>query len=162
MSVEDTLSYLLIWSFIGSITFSLYVIFVFRTGMVYITRNEKGLLKENIPLLGYLSSLGFLFCIIGFLVIANYFGLARKDFPIGFGVLFILNFALYLILFFYDTLVIDGLVLGYWRPSFLRLPEAMGKDSMKVHILKSLPVGFIFGLIISLVSTAISFFMLMR
>lgn len=154
--------YLLIWSVVGSITFSIYVIFVFRTGMVYITRNENGLLKEDIPLRGYLSSLGFLVCIIGFLVLANYFGLARKGIPVGFGILFTLNLLLYLILFFYDTLIIDGLVLGYWRPSFLQLPEAIGKDSMKQHILKSLPVGFIFGLIISLVSTAISFFMLMR
>jgi hypothetical protein len=49
-------------------------------------------------------------------------------------------------------------VLGYWRPAFLKLPDAMGWDSMKVHIIKSIPVGAFFGLIISLVSTAITYF----
>jgi hypothetical protein len=35
----------------------------------------------------------------------------------------------------------DGLMLGYWRPAFLQLPDAMGWTSIKEHMLKSIPVA---------------------
>jgi hypothetical protein len=63
-------------------------------------------------------------------------------------------------LFLFDTLVIDGFVIGYWRPAFLRLPAAMGAESMQEHIKKSIPAGTLFGLIISLLCTAISYYSL--
>ena len=118
-------------------------------------------MKEKIPLRGYLTSAVFLLCIVGYLLLANYFGLARQNINLSFGALYLLNFALYLILFLFDTIVIDGFVLGNWRPAFLQLPEAMGWESMKEHILKSVPVGIAFGLIIALVSTTISFYTMM-
>jgi hypothetical protein len=39
------------------------------------------------------------------------------------------------------------------------LPDAMGADSMLVHIKKSIPVGTLAGLAISLVCTMVSFFL---
>lgn len=161
MSPGEILTYLVIWGIIGAILFSFFVIFVFRSGAVYTTRNEDGLLKEKIPLRGYLTSGLFVLSIVGFLVLANYFGLARQNIQLSFGVLYLLNFVLYLLLFLFDTIIIDGLVLGYWRPAFLQLPEAMGWDSMKEHIIKSVPVGTFFGLIIALVSATISFYTMM-
>jgi hypothetical protein len=70
----------------------------------------------------------------------------------------VLNLTLYLILFVFDTAFIDGFVLGYWRPGFLHLSEDMGRESMRAHITRSLPVGILFGLFIAALSTAISFF----
>jgi len=74
--------------------------------------------------------------------------------------LYALNLGLYLILFLFDSLVIYGFVIGLWRPAFLQLPDAMGAESMREHIQKSIPVGILFGLIISLVCTVISYYML--
>jgi hypothetical protein len=161
MSSNDVLIYLVLWSLIGAFLFSLFVLFVYRSGVVYISRKQDGTLKEEIPLRGYLVSFGFLLAIVGFLFLANYLGLARKSIRLGFMDLMLLNLALYLVLFLFDTLFIDAFVLGYWRPAFLQLPEETGLDSMRVHILKSIPVGTLFGILIAVLSTAISFFTLM-
>ena len=162
MSFSEALFYLTVWSLIGAIVFSAFVIFVFRTGIVYTSRKEDGTLKEKIPLSGYLASIGLLIAIVGFLVLANYFGLVQQDFNLDFGTLFTLNLVLFLILFLYDTLVIDGFMLGYWRPDFLHLPDSMGSESMKEHMLKSIPAGIAFGLILSLISSVITFYVFMR
>ncbi|MEJ2607018.1 MAG: hypothetical protein P8Z41_10125 [Anaerolineales bacterium] len=109
----------------------------------------------------------FAFCIYVFAVfrgglvytaLANYYGLARSGLTIPFMVLFLLNFVHYIILFLFDTLVIDGLVIGVWRPEFLRLPDDMGAESMKKHMLKSIPVGIVAGVALTVISTAISYF----
>jgi hypothetical protein len=158
MTLAETLSYLGIWSLIGAAIFSAFVVFAFRTDLVYAARKDDGMLKDRIPVRGYLAMVAFLLTIIGFLVLANACGLARRAFSISLGRLFVLNFALYLILLLYDTLVIDGLVLGLWRPAFLQLPDALGWESMKEHMLHSIPVGLAFGVILAGVSAILSFF----
>jgi len=70
------------------------------------------------PLAGYLASGGFLVLILLFLVTANYIGLYRAGYQLGFWGLYALNLGLYSILFLHNTLFIDGLVIGYWRPAF--------------------------------------------
>ena len=75
MTMIEILRYLLVWGTIGAVLFSFFVIFVFRSGIVYSTRNEDGLLKELIPLAGYLTSGRFLILVVLFLITANYFGL---------------------------------------------------------------------------------------
>lgn len=79
MSPREIIIYLVTWGIIGAVFFSIFVIFVFRTGVVYTARNEDGLLKEEIPFRGYLTSGIFVLCIIGFLVLANYLGLTRQN-----------------------------------------------------------------------------------
>jgi hypothetical protein len=160
MSTSEVVRYFAVWGIIGATLFSVFVIFVFRTGVVYKARNEDGSLKEKIPITGYLTSIGFLFLIVFFLVAAYYFGLIQNGYQLSFWSLYALNLGLYLILFLFDTIVIDGFVIGYWRPVFLQLPEAMGAQSMREHIKKSIPVGTVFGLIVSLVCTAVSYYIL--
>ena len=162
MSWADTLFYLGIWSLIGAALFSTYVIFAFRTNLVYAARKDDGTLKDRIPAHGYLAMAAFLLAFVGFLVLANACGLARIAFNISLGNLFVLNFALYIILLLYDTLVIDGLVLSLWRPAILQLPAAMGWESMKEHMLRSIPVGLAFGVILAAVSAILSFFMVFQ
>ena len=157
LSFSEIVRYLLVWGTIGAVLFSLFVIFVFRTGLVYTARKDDGLLKEKIPWTGYLVSIGFLIIITCFLVAANYFGIFQVGYQLSFWTLFALNLGLYLLLFSFDTLFIDGFVLGSWRPVFLDLPDAMGRESMREHIKKSIPVGNLAGVIISLVCTAISY-----
>ena len=160
MTWENVLGYLALWSGVGCALFCVYVVLVFRTGVVYTARREDGTLKERIPLSGLLNMLVLLLCIVGFQVGANYLGLARRPVEMSFLQLFLLNFGHYLILFLFDTAVIDGLVLGVWRPGFLKVPDAMGGESMKKHMLISIPVGAIAGLGLAAVSTAVSYFTL--
>jgi hypothetical protein len=160
MTLEKMLGYLGVWSAIGCVVFCAYVVVVFRTGIVHTARKEDGTLKKRIPLSGYLNMLILLLCIVGFQVAANYFGLVRKALEIGFFSLFLLNFGHYLILFVFDTIVIDGLVLSVWRPGFLRLPDAIGAESMKKHILLSIPIGTVAGIGLTVVSTVVSYFTL--
>jgi hypothetical protein len=46
------------------------------------------------------------------LVAANYFGPYHAGYQISFWGMYALNLDLYLILFLFDTLIIDGLVIG--------------------------------------------------
>lgn len=158
MTVEKTIQYLTVWSFIGFVAFSIYVIVVFRSGLVYTSRKQDGTLKDRIPLSGIVNMLLLLLIIVGFQILANYAGLARGGVDIRFMPLFSLNFGHYFILFLFDTLVIDGLVLGVWRPGFLRLSDDIGGESMKKHILISIPVGMAAGIGLTAISSAISYF----
>ena len=157
MTMREVLSYLALWSAIGWALLSAYVVIVFRTGLVYTVRNDDGTLKEQMPPSGQLNMLALLVAIVGFQVGANYVGIASKTYQISFLSLYLLNFAHYLILFVYDTVVIDGLVLGVWQPDFLRIPEAMDGQSMMRHMVKSLPIGLVAGVALSAFSTAISY-----
>jgi hypothetical protein len=162
MTVANGWAYLLIWSAIGCAAFCVYVVVAFRAGLVYTARNADGTLKERIPLSGILNMLALLFIIIGFQCVANYLGLARRGFSPGLLGLYALNFGHYLLLFLFDSLVIDGLVLSVWRPGFLGLPDALGRESMKKHLLISLPVGTLAGLVLAAASTLISHFVFFR
>ena len=157
MGFDQALRYLGLWSAVGGLVFSAFVIVVFRTGIVYASRNRDGTLKERIPCRGYLAMLVFLLGIVGLQVVANYLGLARKALEVGFFSLFLLNFSHYLVLFAFDTVVIDGLVLSVWRPGFLQLSDAMGWESMKAHILASIPVGTVAGAGLSAMSSVVSY-----
>ena len=157
MTLQQTLSYLALWSAIGWALFSAYVVIVFRTGLVYTARKDDGTLKDEVPFSGQLNMLALLVAIVGLQVLANYVGIARPGYGMRLLSLYLLNFVHYLILFVYDTVVIDGFVLAVWRPEFLQIPEAMGGESMMRHIVQSLPIGLVAGVALSAFSTAISF-----
>jgi hypothetical protein len=156
MSAQFVASYLVKWGLIGAALFVLYVIFVFRSGLVYAARKPDGTLKDQVPLSGRLAMGSFIVIIIGFLVCANMLGLDGIEKGASFWTLFFLNYALYAILFSFDTFFIDAFVLGFWRPKFLKVPEEMGRESMKQHILKSIPVGLVVGVVLAGLSTWIS------
>jgi hypothetical protein len=162
MTLGTAFYYLILWSVIGFTAFSAYVFMVFRTGIVYTARKQDGTLKERIPPSGYLNMLILLISIVGFQCLANYFGLVRENIVLSFFSLFLLNFGHYLILFIFDSVIIDGLVLSVWRPKFLSLPDTLGRESMKKHILVSIPIGTIAGIGLTGVSTVISYFALFR
>ena len=162
MSTSDAFSYLLTWSLSGCVLFSLFVLIAFRTGLVYTARKEDGTLKNRIPLKGILAMTIIPLGLFGLYLVSNYFGWAQKGIPLDFGSLFLLNYGVYVILFVYDTLIIDGLVISTWRPTFLKIPATMGKESMKKHILISLPIGLLIGAILTLVGTGLSYLLWMK
>jgi hypothetical protein len=161
MTLQSIMKFLGLWSLIGASLFCVFVIVAFRSGLVYTARNEDGLLKDQIPLRGYIAMASFLLSVIAFIIIADYYSIAKNASSVGAFNLFIVNYCLYLILFLFDTLVIDGFVLGYWRPKFLRLSEQMGRESMGAHMLKSIPIGMGFGVLITLLSTLFSYFVIL-
>lgn len=160
--VPAILTGLAIWSAIGIIAFNLYVVFVFRTGIVYTARNRNGTLKREMSWQGVLASASILILSIAMLLLFDYFSLRTLPQSLLFWQIFLLNYALYGILFLYDTLVIDILVLAIWRPGFLRIPQQMNTESMRVHVQASLARGgFIVG-ILALVSTVIGYLTFME
>lgn len=85
MTPEEVLSYLGNWSAIGCAIFSVFVVVVFRTGIVFAARQEDGTLKKRIPLRGRLAMLTIPLGIVGLQVVANYFGIARQAFEVSFS-----------------------------------------------------------------------------
>lgn len=156
MSTAVILNYLGLWSLIGAIAFSLIVIYLFRSGSVYNARTEEGHLKEKMPLRGILSMLIFLIVVVAFIAATNYISLISKGVEITFWSLLLLNFALIAILVVYDSLVIDWFVIGFWRPAFLNLPDAMDKEQMNVHLKRTLVVAPPISLLIAVLSAGVT------
>lgn len=156
MTWREVLGYLGLWTAAGCALFSAYVVVVLRTGIAFAARKDDGTLKSRIPLSRYASTQLLLLAIVGFQILANYVGITGQARSMAFLSLWALNLAHCVVLFLYDTVVIDWLVLARWRPGFLRLPEAMGGESMRRHILLSMPVGLLAGLALSALSTAVS------
>jgi hypothetical protein len=156
MSASLIFYYLPMGTLIGVAVFSLVVIYLFRSGRVYDSRNEEGHLKKEMPLKGLLTMLAFITLIIAFMAFTNYFSLVRNGYEPKFWPLFGLNLALIMILIVYDTLVIDWWVIGHWRPAFLQLPDTMDKEQMKEHILRSFYVAPLFGLLLAALSAGVT------
>jgi hypothetical protein len=154
--VVDNVGPLLVWSLIGAALFSVYVVLVFRTGIVYTARHSDGTLKKRVSLSGLLNS-GLLVGMIAGLQVAALLSTFRGagDVP-RYGRLYAFAYALYLVLGVYDTAVIDYLVIVKWRPGFLKLPDEMNADSMRRHILASIPVVLLAGLALTAVSALIA------
>ena len=146
MSIQEILRTLGLWTLIGAVVFSITVIFLFRSNLVYAARTESGHFKEKMPIQGYLTTGSFLALIIGFLVMGNYFSIVRPQFQPSFWGIFGLNLGVMLLLVVYDSVVIDWVVIGTWRPPFLNLPPAMDREQMKVHLKRTLVASPIFSI----------------
>jgi hypothetical protein len=158
MDIYDVFLYLVLWSLIGIFIANIFYIIVFRTGIVWTSRNKDGLLKKKIQISGIFAMLTILIGIIGLQIISNYFGLKLNNIKITFLSLFFVNYVYYYILLLYDTIVMDYLILVVWRLRFLKIPETLNWKSMKKHIVLSFPIGSIVGLLLTLISTTISYF----
>ncbi len=151
LTLVAILLYLLLYGGIGAALFSVIVLIFCRTGVAWAERGEVKRTVGSIIILGGLISLQLL---------ANFFGLKLQNFSISFGELFMLNYGLYLLLFLFDTLVIDILVIVKWHPAFLQLPETEVATSVKYH-LKTIPIGIVLGLAITLIPSLISYFLVL-
>jgi hypothetical protein len=84
VTLTDMLYYLGLWSMIGCLIFSAFVIAVFRTGLVWTARSKDGTLKKPMRLSGYFAMLIIPFGVVGLQILANYLGLARKALEVSF------------------------------------------------------------------------------
>jgi hypothetical protein len=162
MTREAALAYLATWGLIGIALFSLFVIFAFRSGLVYTARKEDGTLEGHIPLKGILAMAIIPVGLLGLHLVSDYVGLVQREIPLDFWPLFLINFSVYVILFVFDTLIIDGFVITIWRPTFLRIPDVMERESMKKHILVSLPAGLFIGAFLTIINTSLAYLLWMN
>jgi membrane-associated PAP2 superfamily phosphatase len=96
--------------------------------------------------------LSFLVLIVAFITFTNYLSLIRKSIDLKFWSIFGLDLVLIVILLIYDTVVIDWLVIGHWRPTFLQLPDIMDKEQMVEHIRRTFIAGPLFALLLAALS----------
>ncbi|PWI46737.1 hypothetical protein CEE45_15215 [Candidatus Heimdallarchaeota archaeon B3_Heim] len=148
------INYLLVWGSIGSVLFTILVVIFLLTGVLYAAvenpdpkTKRKGMIGSLIILLGII----FIQSISTISSLGSYRGNA------DFMAIFVFNYVLYLILFLYDTLIIDILILVKWHPNFLRLPDEEVFTSAKYH-LKTLIPGSILGLPLTAISVLLSVF----
>ena len=159
MDASLILDYLLLWSLIGIVAFSLIVVYLFRSGKVFDARTEEGHLKEKMPRKGFLNMLIFLLIVVSFMTLTNYLSLISQGISPKFWSLFCINLALIIILIMYDTLVIDWWVIGFWRPAFLKLPEKMDREQMKEHIRRTFIVAPLYAVLLAALSAGITTFL---
>ncbi len=145
------MNYLLVWGVIGSILFTILVGVFFLTGIIYAAvenpdpkTKKKGMIGSLIILIGiiFVQSISTIISLDSNLDNADFIGI------------FVLNYALYLLLFLYDTLIIDIVILVKWHPDFLQLPDEEVFNSATYHLKTLIP-----GSIIGLAVTAISVFL---
>lgn len=131
MTAETVFSFLSIWGLIGIAVFTVLVLIYSQTGMFTEAREEDGRLKKKVSFKGILSTLIILFGTIGLQLIGNAVTLRQSGLSYSFLRLFLLNYALYWVLFLYDTFVIDILVIVKWHPKFMKLPDTKMFTSAK-------------------------------
>lgn len=145
------MNYLLVWGVIGSILFSLIVILFFLTGIIYVAvENPDPKTKKK----GVIGSLIILFGIILIQSVSTISSLDIYRNNADYIGIFVLNYALYLLLFLYDTFIIDIVILVKWHPNFLHLPDDEVFTSVNYHLRTLIP-----GSILGLAVTAISVFL---
>jgi hypothetical protein len=156
MTASEVILYPIIWSLAGCLVFSLFVVVAFRSGLVFAARKTGGTLKDRVPLGGFLAMAAFLTLVVAFFFCANRLGLGEHVFAAHLKQLLSPNLGLYVILFAFDTFIFDALLIGVWRPAFLKIPDEMDSSSMDFHVRRSLPVGRISGAFIAMIAAAFS------
>jgi hypothetical protein len=145
------LNYLLVWGIIGSFLFTIIVILFFLTGIIYAAvENPDPYTKRK----GVIGSLIILCGIIIIQIVSTITSLNSYINNGDFKGVFISNYFLFLVLFLYDTLIIDIMILVKWHPEFLHLPNEEVFTSAKYHF-KTLIPGTIIGLAITTISVLI-------
>lgn len=152
--MSDILVNMGIWGLIGACFLNVIVVVVYKTGIVHTARNKDGTLKRRIPFVGILTMLVMVLLLVTFVVLFDYSTFSTWPNSTFIDV-FLTNFAFVLLLVLYDSLVIDILVLGLWKPTFLHLPEDVTLESMKFHVKKQFTLGWIFLFPIILISSTI-------
>lgn len=155
LTTRNFLVYVGSWSLIGIGAFSLFLIIAGITKAIQLVRDEDAELRNPMPLSGWLVLIGYALTATSFPLIATYVGLALKSLTPGFWQLFLMNFLIFMMVSFYDTFIIDILILVVWHPDFLNLPDAEAFNSAIYHI-KTLIPATAFSLVFSLISSLIA------
>ncbi len=149
----------LIWFIIGANLLNISVIIFSYTGILYSKYDKEGRIKKKVPLMGVLSTISGLVIIVVLLIFYNYF-LFKELEQINYIAIFSANFILLFILDLYDALFIDILVIGLWRPKFLKLKDYYSLESMKTHVKNQFTIAWIIKIPLLLLSSFCSYIFL--
>jgi len=138
-----------IFWFLGMcIIFNFMVVFLFKSGFVNETRDDRGHLKKKQSFKGLLVMLLFSLFVIIIMIIYNYSLFNNND--VSFWKIISFDFIIIMLMVFYDSFIIDLLVIGIIRPKIINLPDSMNINTMKEHVKLTFIKGWIF--IIPLIS----------
>lgn len=145
---------LLEWWLISSFIFLLITLVLFRgkysKQVEQITSEEP---PERVLRQGAASMLLMPLIIIILQILFAYFGILKQYPQATFGQLFGVEYFYFFLIFFFDTFVIDFLILLTWQPAFLRLPKTINTERFKKQLILGLPLGLLFGALITLISS---------
>ena len=141
--------HLLFWGIIGCLLFSAIVILFFLTGVIYAAVEKP---DPKTKQKGYVGSFVIIIGIISIQIVSTLTSLGNLKINDEYLAIYIINYLLYILLFLYDTIIIDVLILVKWHPDFLHLPDEEVFTSTSYH-LKTLIPGSIIGLALTGIST---------
>lgn len=142
-----------IWFIVLAALFTGLIFWIFISGIVYQTRDEEGHIKKGQRLSKYTSMIVFAATLLIVLTLFNYH--LFYDTPPSIIKQLVWNFMFMMSLVLYDSIVIDIIVIGYLRPSILKLPDTMNLDSMKVHLVKTFTYGWMFIIPLTVIPIAL-------
>ncbi len=146
-----------IFFLIGCLLLIILTIIVYKTGLVHKTRDSAGHLQKKQSIFGSLILLIVFLLIISFFLLFQIFSFNDKS---TFLEIITGTSILMALLLLFDSLFIDLLLIGKIRPKFLNIPTETTIKTMKIHVIKTFTIGWIFIIPIILISSLIKYFIL--
>lgn len=147
----------IVWSIGICIVFDFIVVYLFRSGIVARTRDERGELRKRMRFRDKMPILIFMLGIVGGILLYDISVIPAGTSLWGVG---LWNFCMIIALVLYDSLIIDLLVIGVWRPPFLHLPDHYNMESMIRHVKKTFIVGWIFIIPLTVIPSVLYYYLI--
>ncbi|MBI9051952.1 MAG: hypothetical protein JEZ00_21230 [Anaerolineaceae bacterium] len=138
---------------LGATFLSLFTVWVYRSGAVHRSRHYDGTMNTKSDWQG--KVLSFLFLAIVIILLVIYDKTINCQQTLNFWQLSLANFTLMFILTLFDSFIIDLLVLARWKPAFLKIPDEVTVESMRLHVKKTFQLGWVIILVLSFLSSGI-------
>ena len=159
MNLAWLVDFVVTWGLIGSGVITLWLLGAWATGLLGEARANSTDVRER---LGAPGIVGVVVSIILYLVligVADVAGIGTRE-GLSFGRLWAINYLVFFFWLIFDTLIVDIVLVTLWRPRFLKLPDPAAHGSVAYH-LSTIPRGMVFGVLVSLVGTSVSWFVLL-
>jgi hypothetical protein len=130
---------------------------VYRTGIVHKTRDSAGHLRKKQSLSGSIILLIVFVLIVTYFLVFQIvtFNTESKFTEMVLGTSILMG-----LLLLFDSFFIDLILIGRIRPSFLNLPSQTTLRTMRIHVIKTFTLGWIFIIPIIFVSSLIAYWIL--
>lgn len=155
--MRDILFNALNYGAIGCVLFFIILVIISRTKIFEAVRDEEGQFRKGISpkgIFGLSLMLGFFVGIIWW----STAGFAQTIEQPDFYLLWWNAFLTFMVIHLFDLVVIDLMLIVWWHPKFLNLPETDYYTKSAPHIkgfIKGIPLGAVLSMVISLLYLAI-------
>ncbi len=154
--MEDMLFNALNYGAIGSVLFFLILVIISRTKIFEAVRDEEGQFRKGIApkgIFGLSLMLGFF---VGIIWWSNASFAQIVENP-DFYLLWWNAFLTFMVIHIFDLVVIDLMLIVWWHPKFLNLPDTDYYTKVRPHVqgfIKGIPLGAVLSMVISLLYLA--------